>query len=315
MVIGYLFRDTLFRTPQFMDYTVYAVIIIVVVSFLFKKVFKDRFLRGNKVANTYLLKKDSYYKYLKAKYIIIKKLVNALCIVAILICAYLISQPYKTTIKEETEYNRDIILTMDVSGSMRNQNASVCDQLIQIIKSLNGDRFSIMAFDSTAVTIVPLTNDYAYLEEILTNLRTIFASGTTYKEGDELYDLYYAVSYGAHTDGNTGASLAGDGIASALYSFTRMNEKRTRVIIASTDNAYLPNSGILDTVTAGKLCKEKGVKLLLDAVIDYLPSPVDVEDTRGTLFYEYARLVSEVQPKVFIYENVQNLLNHDGGKT
>lgn len=39
------------------------------------------------------------------------------------------------------------------------------------------------------------------------------------------------------------------------------------------------------------------------------------EDTRGTLFYEYARLVKEIQPKVFIYENVPGMLNHDGGKT
>lgn len=40
-----------------------------------------------------------------------------------------------------------------------------------------------------------------------------------------------------------------------------------------------------------------------------------LEDARGTLFYEYARLVKEIQPKVFIYENVRNLLKHDKGKT
>ena len=40
-----------------------------------------------------------------------------------------------------------------------------------------------------------------------------------------------------------------------------------------------------------------------------------LEDARGTLFYEFARLVKEIQPKVFIYENVRNLLNHDHGKT
>ncbi|CAD5900209.1 DNA cytosine methyltransferase [Carnobacterium maltaromaticum] len=39
------------------------------------------------------------------------------------------------------------------------------------------------------------------------------------------------------------------------------------------------------------------------------------EDTRGTLFYEFARLVSEIQPKVFIYENVKGVLNHDNGNT
>ncbi|WP_440614957.1 DNA cytosine methyltransferase [Bacillus subtilis] len=40
-----------------------------------------------------------------------------------------------------------------------------------------------------------------------------------------------------------------------------------------------------------------------------------LEDTRGTLFYEYARLIKEIEPKVFIYENVRGLLNHDEGNT
>lgn len=39
------------------------------------------------------------------------------------------------------------------------------------------------------------------------------------------------------------------------------------------------------------------------------------EDTRGTLFFEYARLVKEIQPRVFIYENVYGVLTHDKGKT
>ena len=38
-------------------------------------------------------------------------------------------------------------------------------------------------------------------------------------------------------------------------------------------------------------------------------------DTRGTLFYQYVRLVKEMQPKVFIYENVYGLTRHDKGKT
>ena len=39
------------------------------------------------------------------------------------------------------------------------------------------------------------------------------------------------------------------------------------------------------------------------------------EDARGTLFYEFARIVKETQPKVFIFENVRGLLNHDKGRT
>ena len=39
------------------------------------------------------------------------------------------------------------------------------------------------------------------------------------------------------------------------------------------------------------------------------------EDTRGTLFFEYVRLIREIQPAVFIYENVYGVLNHDKGRT
>ncbi len=40
-----------------------------------------------------------------------------------------------------------------------------------------------------------------------------------------------------------------------------------------------------------------------------------LSDTRGTLFYEFARIVKETQPKVFIYENVRGLTTHDNGHT
>src|SRR3989338_4053948 len=39
------------------------------------------------------------------------------------------------------------------------------------------------------------------------------------------------------------------------------------------------------------------------------------EDTRGTLFHEFARAVKEVEPKVAIGENVRGLLTHDCGRT
>lgn len=39
------------------------------------------------------------------------------------------------------------------------------------------------------------------------------------------------------------------------------------------------------------------------------------EDTRGTLFREFARVVKECKPKVFIFENVRGMLNHNKGVT
>ena len=39
------------------------------------------------------------------------------------------------------------------------------------------------------------------------------------------------------------------------------------------------------------------------------------EDTRGTLFFEYAKVVKETQPKYFLFENVKGMTSHDQGNT
>ncbi len=47
----------------------------------------------------------------------------------------------------------------------------------------------------------------------------------------------------------------------------------------------------------------------------YAGKKLGFEDTRGTLFFEFARALKEVRPKIFIAENVRGLLNHEDGKT
>jgi len=38
-------------------------------------------------------------------------------------------------------------------------------------------------------------------------------------------------------------------------------------------------------------------------------------DTRGTLFFDLARILRAKQPRLFVFENVKGLLSHDGGRT
>ena len=40
-----------------------------------------------------------------------------------------------------------------------------------------------------------------------------------------------------------------------------------------------------------------------------------LEDSRGTLFYEFGRSIQEIKPKFFLAENVKGLLTHDKGNT
>lgn len=63
--------------------------------------------------------------------------------------------------------------------------------------------------------------------------------------------------------------------------------------------------GKVDVVTGGFPCQ----------AFSYAGKKLGLEDARGTLFYEFARIVKEVQPKICIGENVRGLLNHANGKT
>lgn len=47
----------------------------------------------------------------------------------------------------------------------------------------------------------------------------------------------------------------------------------------------------------------------------YAGKKMGFEDVRGTMFFEFARCVSEVKPKIALGENVRGLLKHDNGRT
>jgi DNA (cytosine-5)-methyltransferase 1 len=47
----------------------------------------------------------------------------------------------------------------------------------------------------------------------------------------------------------------------------------------------------------------------------YAGKKMGFEDTRGTMFFEFARCVKETKPKIAMGENVRGLVRHDNGKT
>ncbi len=64
-------------------------------------------------------------------------------------------------------------------------------------------------------------------------------------------------------------------------------------------------AGKIDLVEGGFPCQS----------FSYAGKRLGFTDTRGTLFYEFARCVKEVQPKIAIGENVRGLIRHDDGRT
>ena len=65
------------------------------------------------------------------------------------------------------------------------------------------------------------------------------------------------------------------------------------------DNSYVANNAIVHNCQAFSVAGKR----------------LGFEDTRGTLFFEMARIAKAKQPKVILAENVKGLISHDKGKT
>lgn len=63
--------------------------------------------------------------------------------------------------------------------------------------------------------------------------------------------------------------------------------------------------GQVDLIVGGSPCQSFSI----------IGKRAGLKDIRGTLFYDYARIIDECKPKAFIYENVKGLLSHDKGNT
>jgi DNA (cytosine-5)-methyltransferase 1 len=61
----------------------------------------------------------------------------------------------------------------------------------------------------------------------------------------------------------------------------------------------------VDLVTGGFPCQ----------AFSYAGKKLGLEDARGTLFYEFARIVNETKPAICVGENVRGLMTHDNGRT
>jgi DNA (cytosine-5)-methyltransferase 1 len=119
------------------------------------------------------------------------------------------------------------------------------------------------------------------------------------------------------------------GIGAIEYAFKRLGLK-TKIVFAGDINdrcreSYFANYNILPELWHSDVNKldAKPFKGQVDLLVGGAPCQAfsivgnrkGFEDTRGTLFREFARIIKECSPKVFLFENVQGLYNHDNGQT
>jgi hypothetical protein len=154
----------------------------------------------------------------------------------------------------ETVSNRDVVLCLDVSGSMSEVAAEVVEEMATMVDGFDGDRVALSVFNARSVTVFPLTDDYGFLRERLDQVGQLLRpnpwsmSGTDFPL-DGLVDPDLEAS-----------SLIGDGLAMCADLFDQPGVARSRTIIFATDNE---NNGVplVSLEDAAKLATQRGARV------------------------------------------------------
>lgn len=237
-------------------------IISIVLFLMFSKKKQSEFTNGSKIANTEYLKQNEYYKKKLQEYNLIKRIMYCLFASSLIASIILIARLSKVDTLNNEMYNRDIFLCMDVSASVDELNMELVESLKSTVAKLDGERFGISIFNTSSVVLVPLTDDYEYVMRVLDEIKkSIEANNTIFYDADDyFYTRNYITSGTLEGADVRGSSLIGDGLASCVYSFSNLDDDRTRIIIFSTDND-LAGTPLVTLEDAAKISKSKKIKV------------------------------------------------------
>lgn len=170
----------------------------------------------------------------------------ALVLVALLAGVTLASRPAAPAYAQPDLASRDIVLCLDVSGSMVDYDAEIVDVFAELSSQFTGERISLVLFNASAVTTFPLSRDYEYIERQLERVKSALET-----DDDMLY---------SGTLLGDGSSLIGDGLAACSLRFDAPETDRSRSIIFASDNVSAGRS-IYSLPQAGQLAAENNIRV------------------------------------------------------
>ncbi|MCU1432703.1 MAG: hypothetical protein JWP95_1808 [Actinotalea sp.] len=194
---------------------------------------------GRWVANTAYLDAVPGVRRALTVYRLVRGAGVAALVVAVAGAGVLGSRPVEREVTTDRIGSRDIVLCLDVSGSMVPFDSAIVQSFAALVEDFAGERIALSIFNSSSRTVFPLTDDYdLVLEELAAadaalafDLEAFDPQDTSTWGG---FDEFLAFSAG--TQGATGASLIGDGLASCAQLFDEQQTDRSRSIILATDN-------------------------------------------------------------------------------
>lgn len=137
--------------------------------------------------------------------------------------------------------NRDIVLCLDVSGSMLPFDREILEGYLELVDGFKGERVGLAIFNSTTRTVFPLTNDYGLIRrELKRGIDALKYNPLAHRAGTAQYseqdiEKFWDFVGGTHSE-SMPPSLIGDGVASCGQLFDHAEEDRSRFMVLATDN-------------------------------------------------------------------------------
>ncbi|MCX6402245.1 MAG: hypothetical protein NTX33_20210 [Propionibacteriales bacterium] len=191
---------------------------------------------------------------------------TCLSIAALITCAGAIVLSARVQERQSTEQNdrtRDIMLCLDASGSMAEVDAQVLREFRTIVDGLQGERVGLTIWSGVAITVFPLTDDYDFVVEQLSEAESAFGTGGVYSDEYAIYTAGTVVDWSVQ-------SQLGDGLASCVQRFDRKDEDRSRAIVLASDNEPI-GDGIYDLQGAAEFAAAE------DVVVHGIAAPATAE--------------------------------------
>jgi len=195
------------------------------------------------IAHTKVIKELPAYKAAERRYYILLALATVCLATALFSTTVLAARPLKGELGKSRNKTRDIILCMDVSGSLESYQKAILKYYKSIIKQLEGERIGITVFDGRPANIIPLSDDYDTLYDMIDDL-----------ENSNLKDYIATLNAGGLT------SQIGTGLIGCVNSFDSLaSGNRPQSIILTTDN--ISTNTDVDLLQAANYAKSYGIRV------------------------------------------------------
>lgn len=216
------------------------------------------------------------YRRLLERYMKIVGLTIVALSIAIIFGVILSARPARVSFVTPVQQSRDIMLCLDVSGSVLRVDSILVNRFKALVANFSGQRVGITVFNSSAVAILPLSDDYQLVNEQLTRIGTALQV----QEGQEFTDL----TSGTLAAFDKGTSLVSDGLATCMNYLGENSLGRSQSIILATDNEA-NGEPIITSEQAIDLAKRQQVRI-------YAIDPGPTEDARKADHDELSHLAN-----------------------